>query len=64
MTKKAGVVFVMSGTALILAALFLILYNRYEDFHAGQEAERMLLEVQSVISEKRRQSGNSCGKTR
>lgn len=37
---------------MILAALFLLTYNRYEDEHAGQEAESMLAEVQSIISER------------
>lgn len=49
MPKKSGIVFVLVGTVLILSALFLFLYNRYEDVQAGQEAENLLADVQSII---------------
>ena len=37
------------GAVLILAALLLLLYNRYEDTKAGQEAESLLANVEAVI---------------
>lgn len=35
---------------LILSALLLLLYNRYEDANAGQEAESLLASVEAAIS--------------
>ena len=52
MPKKSGIVFVIAGTVLILSALFLFFYNRYEDEKAGQAAENLLSDVQSFIEEK------------
>lgn len=52
MPKKTGIVFVLAGTVLILSALSLFLYNRYEDAHAGQEAESLLSDVQTIIDER------------
>lgn len=49
MPKKSGIVFVLAGAVLILSALSLFLYNRYEDERAGQEAESLLGEVQTLI---------------
>lgn len=37
------------GAVLILSALLLFAYNRYEDYLAGQEAESLLSEVESAI---------------
>lgn len=50
--KKSGIVFVIAGTVLILSALSLFFYNRYEDEKAGQAAENLLSGVQSFIEEK------------
>ena len=50
--KKSGIVFVIAGTVLILSALSLFFYNRYEDEKAGQAAENLLSDVQSFIEEK------------
>lgn len=50
--KKTGIAFVFAGTVLILSALSLYLYNRYEDAQAGQEAESLLSNVQTIIQEK------------
>lgn len=47
--KKSGIAFVLAGTALILSALSLFLYNRYEDAQAGQKAESLLADVQTLI---------------
>ena len=55
MPRKAGIVFVLAGTVLILSALSLFLYNRNEDAQAGQEAENLLGQVQSVLEEKKDQ---------
>ena len=53
MPKKSGIVFILTGTVLMLSALSLFLYNRYEDAQAGQEAESLLADVQTVIKEKK-----------
>ena len=47
--KKSGIAFVLVGTVLILSALSLFLYNRYEDAQVGQEAESLLADVQTLI---------------
>lgn len=49
MPKSSGLVFVLIGTVLILSALSLLLYNRCEDAKAGQEAESLLADVQTVL---------------
>ena len=51
MCKKPGIIFVIMGAVLILSALLLFLYNGYEEYRAGQEAELLLDEIQSVIKE-------------
>lgn len=51
MPNRKGIVFVVIGAVLILSALSLYLYNKEEDRNAGQEAESLLLEIQSVINE-------------
>lgn len=51
MPKKFGIVFVTLGAVLIMSALLLFMYNRYEDFTAGQKAELLLDDIQSVIAE-------------
>ena len=53
MPKKTGIAIVTAGAVLILSALLLLLYNRYEDAHAGQEAESLLENVEAVIETKR-----------
>ncbi len=50
MPKKTGIAIVAVGAVLILSALLLLLYNRYEDAHAGQEAESLLANVEAAIS--------------
>lgn len=47
--NKSGIVFVIAGAVLILLALSLFLYNQYENAQAGQEAENLLDDVQSMI---------------
>ena len=39
MTRKAGTICMVLGTALILAALSLFLWNRWEDDRAGAAAD-------------------------
>lgn len=53
MPKKAGIAFVIAGAVLILSALSLFLFNRYEDAQARQEAENLLPLVQSAIETKK-----------
>ena len=50
MPKKTGIAIVAVGAVLILSALLLLLYNRYEDARAGQEAESLLADVEAVIA--------------
>lgn len=56
MPKKAGIVFVAMGAVLILSALLLFLHNDAENVQAGQQAEAMLQDVQSVISQRNEDS--------
>lgn len=49
MSKKASIIIMALGAVLILSALLLFAYNRYEDNLAGQEAESLLSEVESAI---------------
>ena len=51
MPKKSGIVFVTMGAVLMLSALLLFLYNGLEDRRAGQQAESLMDEIQSVITE-------------
>lgn len=50
--KRAGILFVIVGTVLILSALSLFLYNQYVDEQAGKEAESLLADLQSIMEEK------------
>lgn len=50
MPKKMGIAIVAVGAVLILSALLLLLYNRYEDAHAGQEAENLLTDIEAAIA--------------
>lgn len=49
MTKKTGIAIIALGAVLILSALLLLLYNRYENVRAGQEAESLLENVEAAI---------------
>lgn len=51
MSNKRGFFFVFAGTVLLLAALSLFLFNLYEDVMAGQDAERAVANVQTLIHE-------------
>lgn len=51
MPKKAGIIFVTLGVVLILSALLLFLYNEFEDRRAGQQAELLMDEIHSAITE-------------
>lgn len=50
MPKKAGIVLLAAGAVLIGSALLLLFRNNAEDHTAGQEAERLLVDVQSAIA--------------
>ena len=52
MPKKAGIIFVTMGVVLISSALLLFLYNSLEDRRAGQQAESLMDDIYSVITEK------------
>lgn len=51
MPKKAGIIFVMLGVVLILSALLLFLYNGLEDRRAGQQAESLMDDIHSAMTE-------------
>lgn len=51
MPKKAGIVIIAAGAVLILSALLLFLYNRSEDAQAGQDAERLLADVEAAVTQ-------------
>ena len=53
MPKKTGIAIVAVGAVLILSALLLLLYNRYEDANAGQEAESLLKTLRRLLRRKR-----------
>ena len=53
MPKRADIVIIAVGAVLILSALLLHLYNRYEDANAGQEAESLLENVEAFIETKK-----------
>ena len=40
MPKKLGIAVIAVGAVLILSALFLLMYNRWEDARAGQQADK------------------------
>ena len=49
--KQAGIIFVTLGVVLILSALLLFLDNEFEDRRAGQQAELLMDEIHSAITE-------------
>ncbi|MDO5040663.1 MAG: sortase [Peptoniphilus sp.] len=51
MSKKRGTIFIIMGTLLMLSALSLFLYNRYEDARAGKESEKLLSDLQTALEE-------------
>ena len=53
MPKKAGILFVALGAVLIASALLLFLHNEQEDRRAGQEAEILLTQLQTIIESTR-----------
>lgn len=59
MPKKTGIIFVTMGAVLILSALLIFLCNGYEERRAGQEAEILLDDIQSVIAENQEGSGTT-----
>lgn len=50
MRKRAGLVCVLLGAALMLVALVLYGYNRYEDQHAAEQAQTVLQDLQQQIA--------------
>lgn len=51
MSRKAAGAAVALGAVLILSALLLVVYNRYEAAQAGQAAENALSELEAAIEE-------------
>lgn len=51
MTRKLGSFLMILGTVLILGALSLFLYNRYEEANAGKTVEAVLPQLQVAIRE-------------
>jgi len=49
--RRAGIVLVVIGAVLLLAALLLYAYNLWEDAKAGSEAADILVDVQTAITE-------------
>lgn len=49
MGRKLGTVFMILGAALVLAALSLFLWNRWEDARAGASAEKVLPRMAELI---------------
>lgn len=49
MSKKAAIALMAAGAALILSALLLFFHNRQEDARAGEEAGRLLVQVEAAI---------------
>ena len=51
MRKKLGIILIGLGTALIISALLLFLYNQNEDKHAGEMVNQVLPQIQATIEE-------------
>lgn len=50
MHNKKGIVFMITGIALVASALLLLLYNRIEDINAGQASAAVLPHLQRAIT--------------
>ena len=61
--RRAGLILVILGAVLIISALLLFAYNRWEDANAGSEAEDILGEVQSAITDGKVEDGESDDET-
>lgn len=57
--RRAGLILVIIGAVLIISALLLFAYNMWEDANAGSEAEDILGEVQTAITEGKVEDGES-----
>lgn len=51
MRRKFGSICICLGTALVLAALSLFLWNRYEDAKAGDAVDRTLAQMQEKVTD-------------
>ena len=49
MPKKAGIAMIAMGAVLILSALLLLRHNLREDASAGQEAENLMAQLESIL---------------
>ena len=50
--KRVGIAFLVTGAALLIAALLLFLYNEREDAHAGEASGAALSAIQEAIADK------------
>ena len=50
--KRVGIAFLVTGAALLIAALLLFLYNEREDAQAGEASGEALSAIQEAIAEK------------
>ena len=57
--RRAGIALLVIGAVLILSALLLFAYNVWEDANAGSEAEDILNEVQTAITDGKVGNGES-----
>lgn len=49
--KRSGVFFLIAGAVLLIAALSLYLYNRYESNQAAKASEHLLADLQKSMKE-------------
>ena len=50
--KRVGIAFLVTGAALLIAALLLFLYNEREDAQAGEASGAALSAIQEAIANK------------
>lgn len=51
--KRVGIIFVVIGAVLVLSALLLFVYNLYDDYRAGEEADVLLDDIKIAIAQKK-----------
>ncbi len=61
MPKRRGIVFVTIGAVLVIAALLLFFYNRYQGAQAGRQAEDLLADVKTVIESRKSPEPSAAG---
>jgi len=56
MRKKAGILLVILGAVLLVAALLSVIYNEKRDERAGEDAKELLDELQVLIAERKNET--------